>query len=608
MNKEELLNKYQELLKEYQEVEISRRNSIEKEKELKEQKDIAEQKIEFEEAKERFEPDTTMSTEDIVKKAKLRQESLEKIEKERLDAEKKVGTLENKKRKIRKVAEEYYNKSLQSKLEELNTIKAEKEKEVEERRAKIEEWSHKENRTTEDYMKLGNELKDSIQDLRKIENDIEKETERLNKYGKQEKMGIEVAYKNFINGADRIDVGKFIETNKSENENSHQAEKNDEFIKKIENKSVENVSKALSESIQKMKSSMGERPNVSIPKIEIPNQKINPQVQEKLEKSQEEKPFATKISNKIIDKEKEEPNLEKIDLEKEQEEITKNSKSVRILYSAKRDKYLVTNVKLGKIKIVDRKELDQIDKRALAEEWQKDLDNVDVNVLQLLMAYDRQYKTTKATEYVEMLSTNGKSKKERQTEMQESQIDIEYNLKGLYNKYKIGFNEYEDEFSKEEKEELLSIANNANKKGIATVKKGLKVSFMEIINKIKSKANNLLVSRKIEKFPILTQEEEQELDDRVNKDYWKSINPKKYEKALKQAQSKHTSRNKFVDQLSIEAKMQEREEKRERNIEIMENKKRASELLKQKAQRLENTKFEYKDNNYVPIDREDNGR
>ena len=608
MNKEELLNKYQELLKEYQEVEISRRNSIEKEKELKEQKDIAEQKIEFEEAKERFEPDTTMSTEDIVKKAKLRQESLEKIEKERLDAEKKVGTLENKKRKIRKVAEEYYNKSLQSKLEELNTIKAEKETEVEESRAKIEAWSHKENRTTEDYMKLGNELKDSIQDLRKIENDIEKETERLNKYGKQEKMGIEVAYKNFINGADRIDVGKFIETNKSENENSHQAEKNDEFIKKIENKSVENVSKALSESIQKMKSSMGERPNVSIPKIEIPNQKINPQVQEKLEKSQEEKPFATKISNKIIDKEKEEPNLEKIDLEKEQEEITKNSKSVRILYSAKRDKYLVTNVKLGKIKIVDRKELDQIDKRALAEEWQKDLDNVDVNVLQLLMAYDRQYKTTKATEYVEMLSTNGKSKKERQTEMQESQIDIEYNLKGLYNKYKIGFNEYEDEFSKEEKEELLSIANNANKKGIATVKKGLKVSFMEIINKIKSKANNLLVSRKIEKFPILTQEEEQELDDRVNKDYWKSINPKKYEKALKQAQSKHTSRNKFVDQLSIEAKMQEREEKRERNIEIMENKKRASELLKQKAQRLENTKFEYKDNNYVPIDREDNGR
>ena len=32
MNKEEILNKYQELLREYQEVEISRRKSVEEEK------------------------------------------------------------------------------------------------------------------------------------------------------------------------------------------------------------------------------------------------------------------------------------------------------------------------------------------------------------------------------------------------------------------------------------------------------------------------------------------------------------------------------------------------------------------------------------------------
>ena len=615
MNKEEILNQYQELLKEYQEAEISRRNSIEEERKLKEKKDIAEQKIEFEEAKERFEPDNTMSTEDIVKRAKLRQESLNGIENERINAEKNVNALENKKREIRKTAEEYYNNFVESgsnKLDELTSIKAEKAEEIEAKRneIKLKVWVSKDNsyRTTEEYAKLENELKESMQGLMKIQSDIDKERERLDRFGKQERMGIEVAYRSFINGADRIDDGKFIETNKIENENVHQAQENRETTTKIDTKSVEDASKVLSESVKKMKSSMEERPTVSVPKIEMPNQETAPKAQEKSEENKDKKPAITKPANRTINNKKEDPDLEKIDLEKEQEEITKNSKSVRILYSAKRDKYLVTNVKLGKIKVVDRKDLDQIDKRALAEVWGKDLDNVDINVLQVLMAYDKQYKTTKATEYVNMLSTNGKSKKQRQAEMQESQIDIEYNLKGLYNKYKIGFNKYEDEFSKEEKEELLSIANNASKKGIATVKKGLKVNFMEIISKITRKANNLLATKKVKKLPVLTQEEEQELDDRVNKDYWKSINPKKYEKALKQAQSKNVSRNEFVDQLSMDAKMKEREERRERDREIMENKKQASELLKQRAQRLGNTKFEYKDNNYVPTQREDDGR
>ena len=54
MNKEEISNKYQELLKEYQDAEVSRRKNIEEVQKIKEQKDIAEQKVEFEEAKERF--------------------------------------------------------------------------------------------------------------------------------------------------------------------------------------------------------------------------------------------------------------------------------------------------------------------------------------------------------------------------------------------------------------------------------------------------------------------------------------------------------------------------------------------------------------------------
>ena len=43
MNKEEISNKYQELLKEYQDAEVSRRKNIEEVQKIIEQKDIAEQ-------------------------------------------------------------------------------------------------------------------------------------------------------------------------------------------------------------------------------------------------------------------------------------------------------------------------------------------------------------------------------------------------------------------------------------------------------------------------------------------------------------------------------------------------------------------------------------
>ena len=185
MNKEEMVNKYQELLKEYQEAEISRRKSIEEEKKLKEQKDIAEQKIEFEEAKERFEPDANLSTEEIIAKAKLRQDELNKIEEARLNAQKNVKELEDKKKEIRKSAEGYNrnnDSSLQNKnkLEELTNMKNEKVEEIEAKRReiKLQAWTSKDEsyKTNEEYIKLENELKASMQDLRKIENDIGKET------------------------------------------------------------------------------------------------------------------------------------------------------------------------------------------------------------------------------------------------------------------------------------------------------------------------------------------------------------------------------------------------------------------------------------------------
>ena len=170
----------------------------------------------------------------------------------------------------------------------------------------------------------------------------------------------------------------------------------------------------------------------------------------------------------------------------EQKEYDKeiSNEAVRILYSAKHDKYLVTNLNNNEQKIIKRKELKKVDKEKLAEKIGKDLDNVDTNILQLLMAYDEKYKTTKASEYVEILSTIGMNKTQRQNAMKESQIDIEYNLKGLYDKHDVALWEYEDNFSKEDREELLSIANNAKQKGIATVKKGPKTALIEILGKV----------------------------------------------------------------------------------------------------------------------------
>lgn len=483
MNKEEMVNKYQELLKEYQEAEISRRKSIEEEKKLKEQKDIAEQKIEFEEAKERFESDANLSTEEIIAKAKLRQDELNKIEEARLNTQKNVKDLENKKQEIRKSAEEYNrnnDSSLQNKLEELTNMKNEKVEEIEAKRReiKLQAWTSKDEsyKTNEEYIKLENELKASMQDLRKIENDIGKETERLDKYGKQEQRGIEVAYKAFINGADRIDQGKFTEFKKEQAE--------------AENKEVKKEPERIEKNPDEMEP----------PTIIEPEEKQLPAIIEQKEdekgdltegKKEDQKPLNNddKTQKEEAQKGAKQGEGKKIADDQNKENIDNNA--VRIIYNAKKDEYIVTNVNTGKESSISRKNIEKQDKNLLEQKMGKDLRNVDMNVLQVLRAYDKEYKTNKTSEYVESLSTLGKNEKERLQEMEDNEIDIVYNLKGLYDKHQVEYDKYESNFKKEEIKELLEIANNANKKGIATVEKGVKVSLLELRDKIISKISKI---------------------------------------------------------------------------------------------------------------------
>jgi len=423
-----------------------------------------------------------MNKEEIIAKAKIRQDELNKIEEARLNTQKNVKDLENKKQEIRKSAEEYNrnnDSSLQNKLEELTNMKNEKVEEIEAKRReiKLQAWTSKDEsyKTNEEYIKLENELKASMQDLRKIENDIGKETERLDKYGKQEQRGIEVAYKAFINGADRIDQGKFTEFKKE------QAEAENKEVKK-ETKTPEKVE----ESTKNSKKTPDEMEPPTI--IE---QKEDEKGDLTEGKKEDQKPLNNddKTQKEEAQKGAKQGEGKKIADDQNKENIDNNA--VRIIYNAKKDEYIVTNVNTGKESSISRKNIEKQDKNLLEQKMGKDLRNVDMNVLQVLRAYDKEYKTNKTSEYVESLSTLGKNEKERLQEMEDNEIDIVYNLKGLYDKHQVEYDKYESNFKKEEIKELLEIANNANKKGIATVEKGVKVSLLELRDKIISKISKI---------------------------------------------------------------------------------------------------------------------
>ena len=215
--------------------------------------------------------------------------------------------------------------------------------------------------------------------------------------------------------------------------------------------------------------------------------------------------------------------------------------SVRVLYSAEQDKYLVRNVNTEEEWYIKRSDL-RFDKERLAEKAEKagktleDLKNVDINVLEVLRMYDRQFGTNKANEYYKMMVEIGKSPKDRQNEMEKSQIDIEYNLKGLFDKNK---KTKQPKIDVADREELLSTANNAKKKGIATVKKGFKVFAFEMRDNIARKIKSIPLpgSKKVERLSDGKEKHKTDsLDDRVNAGYWKSIDPKDYKKALKNSQ------------------------------------------------------------------------
>ncbi len=196
------------------------------------------------------------------------------------------------------------------------------------------------------------------------------------------------------------------------------------------------------------------------------------------------------------------------------QDLNISDEKVKIIYNAKRDTYTITNVnKIGKL-VVERTKLEEYDKIDISK--QKDtlsnIESLDINVLKLLSIYDKKFGTNKTEQYTQIVLAE-KERENTEIEMEEKQISITYNLKGLYDKKQTEseYDEQEDVFTKEEKETLLNLANNAKARGIATVKKGIYVTIREQLDNIMNSINQFRNRKAIaEQSARIAREEKEE--------------------------------------------------------------------------------------------------
>ena len=185
--------------------------------------------------------------------------------------------------------------------------------------------------------------------------------------------------------------------------------------------------------------------------------------------------------------------------------------SIKIIYNAKDDAYCIEDLTNGKISEYPRKDLYVVDSKRLAEKSginPEKLENIDMNVLQVLFKFDKENNSTKRFQYYNVITKQTKSKREIKEEtkrgklefeveddiadnvienMKKNKIEIIYDMRGLYKKDKDNINN----FSQYERYDLLKIANDAKKFGIAKVKKGFRVAMMEKIDRIINSFSNI---------------------------------------------------------------------------------------------------------------------
>ena len=205
------------------------------------------------------------------------------------------------------------------------------------------------------------------------------------------------------------------------------------------------------------------------------------------EKPEEKKSEAKK--SEVNKSEEKKPEVNKSEAKKPGAAILK----INALYGAKYDKYNISNIDEKSKRIIISKQdldIDRIAKRELSEKLNKVVDpiSIDTYLLMALYKYDKSYNTNTVDKYIKIITKNV-SPSEKRKEMKESGLQIEYNLTNLY----------KSSLSKEQRKEILEIANISKEKGIATVKKGFRVKARETWDNIK---DMLPKKTKFKLFPI----------------------------------------------------------------------------------------------------------
>ena len=172
---------------------------------------------------------------------------------------------------------------------------------------------------------------------------------------------------------------------------------------------------------------------------------------------------------------------------REEQKARRENGNVEIEYSAKDDMFLLKNMKNEKqyVSKISRTELEGIkdialkDKGILSDENKEKMADamiVDKNIqthFLLLTYYDKKWNTNKAEEYLQKTSTIGKSKEQRQEDMDEISIKIKYDLK-----------KFSKDVSKKDKKQIIKNAKGMKKTGLGEVKRGF-------LNSVKDKLSTI---------------------------------------------------------------------------------------------------------------------
>lgn len=189
-------------------------------------------------------------------------------------------------------------------------------------------------------------------------------------------------------------------------------------------------------------------------------------------------------------------------------ETTINDMPLKILYNAKYDTYMVENLNTKEVKMCKREMITAETRDSLKEKLGISSDSrlakADISLLYILKNIDEANNTDKMQQYFNIITKRGKTAEEMKKMMKDANLQLSYNLKGLNNYKKISKYIKEEMYSRTERMEILTIANRAKKLGIADVKKGLKVSIMERIDRamLRTSSNKMLKGAEVKEDEV----------------------------------------------------------------------------------------------------------